>query len=225
MKEIEAEGKTIEEAISKALSELKVEQDDVEVKILNEGKAGLFGLMGATPARVRVALKGSPQAPAETEAVVTRAQQIVNTLMAKMQIDGEGRATIAENNIVVTIESLDSALLIGKKGQTLEALQYVTNLILNREIKANAVAGAKIEDKYKVIIDTEGYRGRREEALIKLAKSLADKAIQTGQKEALEPMSAHDRRVIHLALQETAGIRTESEGEGSFRRIVIYPEK
>jgi spoIIIJ-associated protein len=225
MKEIEAEGKTIEEAISKALAEMKAEQEDVEVKIIDEGKAGLFGLMGATPARVRVTLKDQPTSPAQTTAVMERAQQIVNSLLAKMQVDGESRSTSTDNNIIVTIESLDSALLIGKKGQTLEALQYIVNLILNREIKADAVAGAKIEDKYKVIIDTEGYRGRREEALVKLAKNLAEKVVQTGRKEALEPMSAHDRRVIHLALKETAGIRTESEGEGSFRRIVISPEK
>lgn len=225
MKEIEAEGKTIEEAISKALAEMKAEQEDVEVKIIDEGKAGLFGLMGATPARVRVTLKDQPTSPAQTTAVMERAQQIVNSLLAKMQVDGESRSTSTDNNIIVTIESLDSALLIGKKGQTLEALQYIVNLILNREIKADAVAGAKIEDKYKVIIDTEGYRGRREEALVKLAKNLAEKVVQTGRKEALEPMSAHDRRVIHLALKETTGIRTESEGEGSFRRIVISPEK
>ncbi len=219
MKEIEVEGKTVEEAISKALSELKADMDQVDIKIINEGKAGLFGLMGATPALVKVSLRET----AGNNEISDQAKTIINTILAKMQIDGETKIAVEDNNIKVDVESLDSALLIGKKGQTLEAFQYIVNLIINKEIKAGTYKGITLENKYKIIIDTEGYLIRREEALAKMAKNMAEKVKQSGIKIALEPMSAHDRRVIHLALQETTGIKTESEGEGSFRRIVVYP--
>jgi spoIIIJ-associated protein len=220
MKEIEAEGKTVEEAISKALSELKADMDCVDVKIINEGKAGLFGLMGATPALVRVIMKENAGAANE---ISSRAKAIVDTILAKMKIDSDTKMTSEGNKIIIDIESLDGALLIGKKGQTLEGFQYVVNLMINKEIKAGLYKGITLEDKYKIVIDTEGYLVRREETLVKMAKNLAEKVKISGKKTELEPMSAHDRRVIHLALQDVPGVKTESEGEGSFRRIVIYP--
>ncbi|MDD5132058.1 MAG: protein jag [bacterium] len=220
MKEIEVEGKTVEEAINKALSELKVDIERVDIKIINEGKAGLFGLMGATPALVKVGLKE----PAITQKDLSaRAKTIVDTVLAKIKVDGETKIANEGNKILIDINSTDSALLIGKKGQTLEAFQYIVNLMINKEIKNGLYPGITLEDKYKIIIDTEGYLIRREETLIKMAKNLADKVKESGKKAVLEPMSAHDRRSIHMALQDTPGIKTESEGEGSFRRIVIYP--
>jgi spoIIIJ-associated protein len=220
MKEIEVEGKTVEEAISKALSELKADIEQVDIKIINEGKAGLFGLMGATPALVKVSLKESAGTQNEISA---RAKTIVDTILAKMKVDSATEITSEGNTIIIDIESLDSALLIGKKGQTLEAFQYIVNLMINKEIKAGLYKGITLEDKYKIIIDTEGYLIRREETLVKLAKNLAEKVINSGKKAVLEPMSSHDRRIIHLALQGMPGVKTESEGEGAFRRIVIYP--
>ncbi|MDD5258817.1 MAG: protein jag [bacterium] len=220
MKEIEVEGKTVEEAISQALAELKTTIEQVDIKIINEGKAGLFGLMGATPALVKVSLKEDAGTNNE---ISVQAKTIIDTILAKMQVDGETKITVEDNKILVDVDSIDSALLIGKKGQTLEAFQYIVNLIINKEIKAGTYKGITLENKYKIIIDTEGYLIRREEALVKMAKNMADKVKQARTKIALEPMSAHDRRVIHLALQEISGIKTESEGEGSFRRIVIYP--
>jgi spoIIIJ-associated protein len=220
MKEIEVEGKTVEEAISKALSELNTVLEQVDIKIINEGKAGLFGLMGAAPALVKVSLKESIGSNNE---ISVRAKAIVDTILAKIKVDGETEAAAEGNKIIINIESLDGALLIGKKGQTLEAFQYIVNLMVNKEIKAGLYKGITLEDKYKIVIDTEGYLMRREETLVKMAHSIAEKVKQSGQKTALEPMSAHDRRVVHVALQDLPGIKTESEGEGSFRRIVIYP--
>ncbi len=224
MKEIEVEGKTVEEAIQKALTELKAKQDDVEVKIIDEGKAGLFGLMGGAPARVKVIMKETEEIKAGGGELAIKAREIVNNILTKMEIDGDTCIEHKPEHIVISIESLDSALLIGKKGQTLEALQYIVNLMANRMIKAGLVKDVAIEDKYKIVVDTEGYRGRREEALIKLALSRAEKVRLSGAKDVLEPMSAHDRRIVHLALKETTGVRTESEGEGAFRRIVIIPD-
>jgi spoIIIJ-associated protein len=220
MKEIEVEGKTAEEAISKALAELKAELEQVDIKIINEGKAGLFGLMGAAPALVKVSLKETAGISNE---ISSRAKKIVDTILAKMNVDGETKISSEDHKIIIDIESMDGALLIGKKGQTLEAFQYIVNLMINREIKAGLYKGITLEDKYKIIIDTEGYLLRREETLIKLANNFAEKVKSSGKKTELEPMSAHDRRVIHLALQDMPGVKTESEGEGSFRRIVIYP--
>jgi spoIIIJ-associated protein len=223
MKEIEVEGKTVEEAIQKALTELKAKQDDVEIKIIDEGKAGLFGLMGGAPARVKVIMKEPEGIKTGAGELALKAREIVTDILTRMEVDGDTCIEQKPENIVISIESLDSALLIGKKGQTLEALQYIVNLMANRMIKAGLVKDVAIEDKYKIVIDTEGYRGRREEALVKLALSRAEKVRLSGSKDVLEPMSAHDRRIVHLALKETPGVRTESEGEGAFRRIVIIP--
>ena len=225
MKEIEVEGKTVEEAIQKALTELKAKQDDVEIKIIDEGKAGLFGLMGGAPARVRVIMKEPEGLQEGGGELALKAREIVSNILAKMEVDGDTCIEQKPENIVISIESMDSALLIGKKGQTLEALQYIVNLMANRMIKAGLVKGVTIEDKYKIVIDTEGYRGRREEALVKLALSRAEKVRLSGAKDVLEPMSAHDRRIVHLALKDAPGVRTESEGEGAFRRIVIIPDE
>lgn len=220
MKEIEVEGKTVEEAISKALAEMKTTIEEVDIKIIDEGKAGLFGLMGATPARVKMVRK---EVTGAVQGMSSKAKHVVAAILDKMKIDGETEVTIEENNIVVNIDSLDGALLIGKKGQTLEAFQYIVNLMINREIKAGLIQGITLEDKYKVLVDTEGYRIRREETLISLALSMAEKVKNSGTKADLEPMSAHDRRVVHMALQDIQGVKTESEGDGSFRRIIIYP--
>lgn len=220
MKEIEVEGKTVEEAISKGLAELNTTIEEVDIKIIDEGKAGLFGLMGATPARVKMIRK---EVAGAVQGLSSKAERVVAEILNKMKIDGETEISLEENKIVVNIDSLDGALLIGKKGQTLEAFQYIVNLMINREIKAGLIQGITLEDKYKVIVDTEGYRIRREETLIKMALNMAEKVKTSGQKADLEPMSAHDRRVVHLALQDIQGVKTESEGDGSFRRIIIYP--
>ncbi len=220
MREVEAEGKTVEEAIGKALAELNATIEEVEVKIIDEGKAGLFGLMGAAPARVKM---GKKEVAGAVLGLSAKAKHIVAEILNQMNINGDTEVTIEEKKIVVNIDSLEGALLIGKKGQTLEAFQYVVNLMINREIKAGLIKGITLEDKYKIIVDTEGYRIRREETLIKMALNMAEKVKSSGQKADLEPMSAHDRRVVHMALQDIQGVKTESEGDGSFRRIVIYP--
>lgn len=220
MKEIEVEGKTVEEAISRALAELKATIEEVDIKIIDEGKAGLFGLMGAAPAHVKVVRK---EVAGAAQKIGSKAKNIVAEILNKMKIDGDTEITTEDNKIIVNIDSLDGGLLIGKKGQTLDAFQYIVNLMINKEIKAGLIQGITLEDKYKVIVDTEGYRIRREEVLKKMALNMAEKVKNSGQKVALEPMSAHDRRVVHLALEDIQEVKTESEGDGSFRRIVIYP--
>lgn len=229
MKEIEVEGKTIEEAISKALSELKATSEEVEIKVLNEGKAGLFGLMGAVPARVRAVLKAAERADFPTTEkmdIVFRTGEVINSILARMKIEAKSSVQLEENNkIAANIESAESGLLIGRKGQTLDAFQFILNLIISKEIKEGKIPKAKFEDKYKVVIDTERYRLRRQESLIKQAKEAAERVSQTGQKEELKPMSSHDRQIVHLALKEMSAVKTISEGEGSFRRVIILPAK
>ena len=105
-------------------------------------------------------------------------------------------------------------LIIGKKGATLDALQYVVNRIISK----------KPNDGPGVVVDAEGYRGRREDSLVDLANRLADKAIKTGRPVPVEPMNPHDRRIVHVTLKEHPGVTTESDGEGLFRRVVIYPK-
>lgn len=227
MKEVEIEGKSVEEAISKALEQLQATPDEVEIKIINEGKAGLFGLMGAVPARVKVIFKAP--APIKNMSLWrygAQAKAITDNLLEKMMLDGESEVIIREGKIVaITIESLDSALLIGKQGQTLDAFQHIVNLILTRQIKTGKMEGIPVEERNKIIIDTEGYRERRDNALIRDARQVAERVRETGKKERLSPMSSHERRIIHLALKDVEGVYTESEGERETRFVVILPRK
>jgi spoIIIJ-associated protein len=115
--------------------------------------------------------------------------------------------------VILDAHGPESGLVFGKKGATLDALQYLINRIVSK----------KPGDGPGVVVDAEGYRGRREDALTDLAQRLAEKAVKTGRPVPVEPMNPHDRRLIHVALAEHEGVRTESDGEGLFRRVVIFP--
>jgi spoIIIJ-associated protein len=205
-KAVEKAGKTVEEAVSAALSELNASYDDVEIEVIEEASKGLFGFLGSRPAKVRVSLKDS---------AAIRVQGFLNKIFVNMDLKVNMRVTEREHKVYVNMEGPDLGILIGRRGETLDALQYLVSLSANRHQ----------EDRKKIILDIEGYRKRREETLQRLAAKLADKAKQRGRNVVLEPMSSQERRIIHTALQGRDDIYTFSEGEEPYRKIVISPKR
>jgi spoIIIJ-associated protein len=143
------------------------------------------------------------------------AANVLREILEHMGIDAEVSAFDDGDRIILDAHGSESGLVIGKKGATLDALQYLVNRIVFR--KPGESAG--------VTVDAEGYRGRREDSLTDLANRLAEKAVRSGRPVPVEPMNAHDRRVVHMALAEHPGVTTESEGEGMARRVVIFPKR
>ena len=229
MEEKEFSGKNVEEAIEKGLKELSLSRDDVEVKILDEGKAGLFGLMGASPAKIKLIVKPLKGLGAEEEREVVRekpsgvnlisaqkkVKEELDEILKLMGMEAEVTTSLEGGRVMADIKSENGAILIGKKGQTLNALQLIVNLIVNRDEKTRT----------RVIVDTEGYRQRRENALVKMAREVADEVKSKGKPRELEPMNPAERRVIHLALKNDKDVETTSKGEGNFRRVVVSPKK
>ena len=144
-----------------------------------------------------------------------RAAKVLREILDFMSIDAEVSAFDDGDRIILDAHGAESGLVIGKKGATLDALQYVVNRIVFKRPNEGPL----------VVVDAEGYRGRREDALMDLAQRLAEKAVKSGKPVPVEPMSAHDRRIVHMALAEHEGVTTESEGEGLFRRVVIFPKR
>jgi len=155
-----------------------------------------------------------------------QAAKVLREILEHMGVDAEVSAFDDGERIILDAHGPESGLVIGKKGATLDALQYVVNRILFKRPPAPAGGGAPAApgERPMVIVDAEGYRGRREDSLIDLARRLAEKAVKTGRPVPVEPMSAHDRRIVHMALADHGAVTTESEGEGLFRRVVIFPK-
>ncbi|MHB8171700.1 MAG: RNA-binding cell elongation regulator Jag/EloR [Thermincolia bacterium] len=206
MRFLERSGKTIEEAVSKAINELGVEREQVEVEILEEPNKGFFGIIGSRLALVKVKVKDSP-----VEKVKIFLKEIFSIMGLEVLIESQKRS----DHLLVNLLGPDLGILIGRRGDTLDALQYLTNLIVNKNQS----------ERIRVVVDVEGYRSRREETLQKLAMRLADKARRQGQSVILEPMNPHERRVIHTALQNHHFVYTSSQGDDPFRKVVIMPKK
>jgi spoIIIJ-associated protein len=203
---IEKTGRTVDEAVESALKEMNLTRDQVEVEVLEEPTKGLFGILGGKPARVRVMKKDSPS---------ERARELLEKVMQTMNLNVDIEVNEKNEKILININGPDLGILIGRRGETLDALQYLVNLSSNKNM----------EKRKRILIDIEGYRKRREETLKKLAYKLADKARQRGRNVVLEPMNSMERRIIHTALQDREDIYTFSEGEEPYRKIIIAPKK
>ncbi|HIE12446.1 MAG TPA: protein jag [Desulfotomaculum sp.] len=206
MKEVVKSGKSVEEAVKLALADLGAAVSDVSVEVLSEPAKGLFGILGAKPAVVKVTVKDS---------LGERAGVLVKKIITSMGLDGNVVVHENERRIEIEINGDRMGALIGRRGETLNALQYLVGLAVNRSEG----------ERKRVQIDVGGYRKKRDETLRELAMKLADKAKQRGRSVALEPMNPHERRVIHMALKSRNDIYTFSEGEEPFRKIVISPRK
>ncbi|MEW6659454.1 MAG: RNA-binding cell elongation regulator Jag/EloR [Thermodesulfobacteriota bacterium] len=206
---LEFEGKSTEEAIANACSHFQVSPEQLEIEIVSVGSPGLFGL-GGRKAKIRAIIRGESQT-----SLLSQAQEILEQLLEKMDESGKVSGRQEDDRIILNIETEDAGLLIGKQGQTLEALQYLLTKILAQ----------KSRRKVRVNIDVESYRARHEEALVHLALKNGDKVKRSGKPVTLNPMNPHDRRIVHLTLQGDKELKTMSRGEGLYKKVIIYPAK
>ena len=219
MKNLEISAKTVEEATQLALEKLGVSQNDVKVTVLNEGKSGIMGL-GAEEARIRVE---TLMTTSENEHDIAEiAREVLETLLAMMGLDDTTVSSAqplfenegAEANIAFDINGDDLGILIGRRGLTLSSLQYIVRLIVGN--RSNAWL--------PIVIDVEGYKRRRYDSLQALAQRVAEQVTTRERSFTLEPMSAYERRIIHLTLADHPDVTTESTGEGEARKVVILPK-
>lgn len=201
MKSVEKKAKTVEEAIEMALKELNIKKEQAVIEILEEGNRGILGFMSKA-ARVRVTQKDNPG---------QRAMEFLEGLVKHFKINPKIEMIEEQDTINIRFEGKNVGALIGKHGSTLDAIQYLTSLVVNRGV----------ENYKRIILDAEGYRKKREEALERLAKNMARRVKETKKSVILEPMLPNERRIIHTALQGDSMVNTRSIGEEPHRRVVI----
>ena len=207
MRTIETVGKNVEEAIKIALEELNLTNDKVDVEIIEEGSKGLFNLIGTKPAKVRVTKK---------ESSLDIAKNFLRNILNTMDIKADIEIKECKDVVNINLSGDKMGLIIGYRGETLDSLQYLVSLVINKDYK---------EPYKKVVLDAENYRKKREATLIKLAEKTAYKVKKTKRPYKLEPMNPYERRIIHSALQEYTDINTHSEGQEPFRRVVVSLKK
>ncbi len=186
MESIKQEARTVEEAVDLALKKLNISRDQAEITVLDEGSKGLFGLIGNKNARVEVKHRPDP---------VKVGHEFLEKVFSSTTLSVEVEVVEKETNdeqVLYNLRSPDLGIVIGHRGETLDALQYITSLVISRQI----------DGYFRVLLDAEGYRERRKQTLIRLAKKLARKAVNKGRKVVLEPMPPHERRIIHIALKD-----------------------
>ncbi|WP_018933821.1 RNA-binding cell elongation regulator Jag/EloR [Gracilibacillus lacisalsi] len=220
MRQITATGQTVDEAVQSALRQLNITEDQAQIEVIDEGKKGLLGLFGSKPAIVKVAQaqESVEELPAKEvepeEDPVGKIQQYVEKIIAEFEVEVNVKAEVEQNVVTLQLTGEKIALLIGKRGQTLNAIQYLAQLAMHQ-----------YADKYyTVVVDAEGYRERRRETLISLADRLADRASQTKRDVKIEPMPSFERKVIHTALQNRKDVETDSQGTEPNRYVVIKPK-
>ena len=207
MKIIETIGKTVEDAINNALTELKVTIDKVEVETLEQGSKGFLNIIGVKPAKVRVTVKRNTLDAAKT---------FLTEVLESMDMKAEVKIKEENNEIRIDLVGANMGLLIGYRGETLDSLQYLVSLVVNKNHN---------EEYRRVILDTENYRAKREETLKRLASKIAYKVRVSGRVLKLEPMNPYERRIIHATLQNDLYIYTFSEGDEPYRRVVVDLKK
>ena len=204
---LEKTGKTVEEAYQAALAELGLPESRVSYEVIEEPSKGFLGIIGGKLAKVRVTVR--ELSPLE------KAENFLKEIFSSMHLDVKMEREDKEASYIFNLVGENLGILIGKHGQTLDALQYLTNLAANRGL---------LEEKIRIILDVENYRSRREETLRRLAVRLADKVRRTGEKVMLEPMNRHERKIIHMALQDNYRVVTYSAGDEPYRKVVIEPK-
>jgi spoIIIJ-associated protein len=230
---IEIIASSVEEAISRGAAELGLPEDELEVEVLDEGTKGFLGL-GGRQVRVRLIVKkpvsqlaqqipvdAAPPKEGEPDTIRTT-RDTVEELLQRMGIQATVDVRWGElippgkiRPLMVDIQGDDLSILIGRRGEALSALQYITRLIVGKELKQPTA----------VVIDVEGYRARRESQLRRLARRMAEQAVETGRTTSLEPMPANERRIIHIELRDDPKVDTLSVGEGNRRKVTIVPKE
>ncbi len=207
MSSIEIEARTTEEAIQKACEHFHLSQEDLDVEVLESRSAGIFGLVGNKKARIRVKIK------ADSSMLV--AQETLERIISLMSLDSKVTAEKKGDDIVLNMEGNNAGILIGYKGRTLEALEYIVNRAVNKVV----------ENRVRVILDSENYRQRKEESLRRLALKMSEQAKKTRKTATINAINPHDRRIVHLALKGDPHVQTKSDGEGLFKKVHIIPNR
>ena len=210
------EGKTTEEAVETACRELKLSRDQINIEIIEPGSAGIFGLVGTRKAKIRVSpaieYSDGTEEGKGLEIAKEALEQILNLIpVEESKVNAEQR----NGTISLEIEGDKSGLLIGRKGRTLDALQFIVNKIVNKAL----------DKRIQVVIDSENYRQRRKDYLIQMALNMGEKAKRMRKPLVTNLLNPHDRRIVHLALREDSELGTKSRGEGVLKKIVIIPKK
>jgi len=206
MDSVEKYGKSVEEAVAEALAELKAAEEDVTVEVLEQGAKGFLGLVGTKPCKVKVTLKFNP---------VSIAKEFLREVLIGIGVSASFDIDLKDRLMSINVTGDGISRLIGKHGSTLESLQYLVSLVVNKGLSPFI----------NISIDCENYRARRKETLESLARNLAKKAKQTRRNVVLEPMGSSERRIIHSALQGDKTISTYSEGDEPYRYVVISPKR
>lgn len=224
MRSFEEEGKTVEDAINKALAKHQVDRKEIDIQVLDHGSKGFFGLVGSKPARVRITVKDVTEKSekkgvslgrkVELNGQIVKIKEMVEELLNKMGLTAAIDIK-TEDEIIFNIKCDDDKLLIGKKGKTLDALQHLVNLMIHKHA----------DDKLQITLDTSNYRVQRQQSLKNLALKLSRKVKSTGKPAVMAPLSPHDRKIIHMTLRDDPAIRASSRGNGFFRKIVISKSK
>lgn len=212
MEPIEVSAKTLDEAITKACIELGAASDDIEYEILETGSNGFLGVVGARPYIIKAWVK-----PAAEPTLEEKALEFLSSVFEGMgmEVSVSIQYNEEERELAIDLSGDDMGVLIGKRGQTLDALQYLTSQVVNKNL----------EEYVRIKLDTENYRERRQETLETLAKNISYKVKRTRRPVALEPMNPYERRIIHSALQADKDVMTRSEGEEPYRHVVICCKK
>jgi len=205
MTKITVSGKTVEEAIREGLERLGVPENRVRVEVLEQPSKGLFGLIGAKEARVSLEVISDP-----VDIALGFLKEVFEAMGQEIAID----RVDGEEDVRLNLVGRELGLLIGRRGQTLDALQYLANIVANRHS----------ERFLRIILDAENFRERRRQTLEKLSERLAERVVRTGREIVLEPMTPQERRVIHFRLQNHPKVKTYSKGEEPNRRVVITPK-
>jgi len=203
MKSVQTSGKSVEEALRLALIELDASREDIEFEVIEEGSKGFLGLIGGKDTVLKVTVKTK---------INEIAINFLDSMLREMGIEAKIDAALNDKTLNITVEGENMALLIGRRGQTLDAIQYLVSLVVNKSS----------EDYIRIILDTENYRQKRKETLEKLAKRLASKAKRLRKDIVLEPMNPYERRIIHSTLQGHPFVSTRSEGDEPYRKVIIF---
>lgn len=250
---MEFEGKNIDKALEKASNELKKPVEDIEYDVVSYGSSGIFGLVGVKNAKIRVKKLKHAQAASDTksrardlvkdafqleddepevaeitqkkseapqqdenmENAITVGQEALKRLVDFISSGAEIGTDVKEQRLIFKVEGGNSGLLIGKRGQTLEAMQYLVEKIVNKQN----------DKRVRVLVDVEGYLKTRKANLQKMASRMAEKAKKSNKPVTIGQMNAYDRRTVHMHLKNNAAVRTQSVGEGYYRKLIIFPKR
>ena len=207
MSSTEIEAKTTQEAIEKACQYFNLSEDELDIEVLETRSVGIFGLAGNKKTKIRATPKKDNN--------IALAQEILEKIVSLISPDTKISASKKADDIILNIEGNNPGILIGPKGKTLEALEFIINKAVNKTS----------DKKVRVIVDAENYRQRREEFLERLAFRTGEKAKKTRKTVTIDPISPHDRRIVHLALKGDPQLQTKSNGEGFLKSVLVIPNK